>query len=90
MRKMRPITEIDIQRAKEVVRIYSGANVSYLPRGNQEEIIRTFYGDYIRDKRVSQMSDAQIYSVAQKTLNYATRIVGQVKASSLEQRARAF
>ena len=89
MRKKATITEIDIRKAIEIATAYRGANISYLPRKEQENLIKRRYGDFVRGKPISRMRDEQVYSVAQSVYERSLRIVNQVKERMLEQRVRA-
>jgi len=88
MRRKAVITETDIRKAIEIARAYRGANISYLSRREQEDLIRIRYGEIVRGIPISKMGDAQVYTVAKSVYDRSLKIVDQVKACSLEQRAR--
>ena len=90
MGKNRPLTQRDIQKAEEVVREYGGANISYLSREDQENIIKSRYGDIVRGRSVSRMRKEQVYTVAKSVYDRALRIVRQAKSGSLENRTGTF
>lgn len=74
MGKTRPITETDIEKAKEIQRRFGGVNLHNVGRNYHEEIIQARYGDVIRGSYYSQMSDRQIYRIAESIISRSARI----------------
>ena len=83
MTKKRPVTNQDIEKAKEFLRRFGDVNLPRLDRSGYEDMIG-FYYNRIRGVPLRNIRDDQLYRIAQRLYNQAFEIVEKDRKTGLD------
>ena len=85
MGKRKTLTARDIEKARELVRRFGDANLSYLPRASQEELVSIYYNT-INRVPLREVSENQLYMIVERIYHQAHEIVQEANEGTLEGR----